>query len=146
MLILSRVCADFRNREGQTVFRIGPKDRLAILEAPEAIRSDPLFAMLMAEGSIEAVQSIAQQKRLEANPLAGTDAGGGHPPAPAPAASAEAWDAGRTDAEDAGKAKTERAGRTGRKKNNGAPAGTAADAPGGDEGAAAGEAASGAKE
>ena len=127
MLILSRVCADFRNRDGQTVFRIAPKDRLAILEAPEAIRSDPLFAMLMAEGSIEAVQSIAQKKRLEADPLAGSDVSGKlQPESDAAEAPAAAWDSGGADAVAAEKPKTERAGRTGRKKNNGAPAGTEA--------------------
>ena len=76
MLILSRVCADFRNREGRVIFRIAPTDRLTFLEAPEEIRGDPLFDMLLSEGSLEAVQSVSQQKQLEADPIRETDATG----------------------------------------------------------------------
>lgn len=76
MLILSRVCAEFRNPRGETVFRITPANRLTFLEAPEEIRSDPLFRMLIAEGSLEAVESVDRRKQLEQDPTLGTDASG----------------------------------------------------------------------
>ena len=52
MLILSRVCADFRSPSGAVLFRITPSTRLTFQEAPEAIREDPLFDMLLGDGSI----------------------------------------------------------------------------------------------
>lgn len=56
MLILSRVCAEFTNRAGQPVFTVGPRDLLTFLNAPEEIRADPLFRLLVADGSLEAVE------------------------------------------------------------------------------------------
>ena len=56
MLILSRVCAEFRDRAGNTVFNIGPHDLLSFLEAPEAIREDPLFALLQEDGSTRMIR------------------------------------------------------------------------------------------
>ena len=79
MLILSRVCADFYNRQGELVHRVTPAGRLTFHEAPEAIREDPLFRMLVDDGSLEAVVSPAQQKQLEADPAQGTDAAGRKP-------------------------------------------------------------------
>ena len=76
MLILSRVCAEFRDRAGVTTFTIRQLDLLTFLEAPEAIREDPLFDMLLQDGSIEAVRSVEQKKRLEQDPRAGADAEG----------------------------------------------------------------------
>ena len=43
MLILSRVCAEFRDRSGAVIHRVTPETRLTFREAPEAIREDPLF-------------------------------------------------------------------------------------------------------
>ena len=76
MLILSRVCAEFRDRAGVTTFTIRQRDLLTFLEAPEAIREDPLFDMLLQDGSIEAVRSVEQKKQLEQDPRAGADAEG----------------------------------------------------------------------
>ena len=41
MLILSRVCAEFRDRSGAVIHRVTPETRLTFREAPEAIREDP---------------------------------------------------------------------------------------------------------
>ena len=71
MLILSRVCAEFRNRLGQTVFTITPAKLLSFLEAPEEIQEDPLFSMMLADGSLEAVRSVEQRCTLENDPTAG---------------------------------------------------------------------------
>ncbi|MBR2660593.1 MAG: hypothetical protein IKE15_04245 [Clostridia bacterium] len=76
MLILSRVCADFHNKKGELVHRITPLNRLTFHEAPESIREDPLFRMLVNDGSLEAAVPPAEKKQLEADPLEGTDAAG----------------------------------------------------------------------
>ncbi len=71
MLILSRVSAAFHNRKGETVFTVRPGQLNTFLEAPEEIREDPLFDMLSADGSLEAVKSVQQRKKLENDPLQG---------------------------------------------------------------------------
>ena len=79
MLILSRVCADFCDRKGRTIFSIGPRHLLSFLEAPEEIQEDPLFHMMLADGSLEAVRSVEQKQNLEADPVADTTAEGKKP-------------------------------------------------------------------
>lgn len=79
MLILSRVCADFHNKKGELVHRITPANRLSFHDAPESIREDPLFRMLVNDGSLEAAVTPVQKKQLEADPLEGTDAAGRKP-------------------------------------------------------------------
>ena len=59
MLILSRVCADFHNNKGELIHRVSAANRLSFHEAPEAIREDPLFQMLVNEGSLEAAVTPA---------------------------------------------------------------------------------------
>ena len=76
MLILSRVCADFHNAKGELIHRISAANRLTFHEAPDAIREDPLFRMLVDEGSLEASVTPAQKKQLEADPGEGADAAG----------------------------------------------------------------------
>ena len=107
MLIISKVCAEFHNRAGEVVFAVHPYEVKSLLTAPEAIREDPLFDMLLQDGSIKAVRSEEQKKRLEKDPDAGPDAEGrkgktggkgsepgtgeaGLEPEPAPAAEADA--------------------------------------------------------
>ena len=104
MLILSRVCAEFTNRRGQVVFTIPPSKLLSFLEAPEEIREDPLFDSLLADGSLEAVQSLDQRRQLEADPS--TPAPEGKKPrarakAEAPAAEAEKAETPAATGEDA---------------------------------------------
>lgn len=84
MLILSRVCAEFRDHTGAVVHRVTPESRLTFREAPDSIREDPLFRMLVNEGALEAVFTADQKKILEADPLKDTDAAGRKTPAPAP--------------------------------------------------------------
>ena len=77
MLIISRVCAEFRNpKTGAKIFAITPANRFVIMEAPEAIRMDPLYQLLVNEGSLEAVVSASQRMQLEGDPTFGTDATG----------------------------------------------------------------------
>ncbi len=92
MLILSRVCAEFRNRLGETVFSITPRNLLSFLEAPEEIQEDPLFSLMLRDGSLEAVRNVDRQRSLEADPLAGATPEGRRqspPPVAAEAAGAE---------------------------------------------------------
>ena len=81
MLILSRVCAEFHDASGNVLFRVTPQTRLTFQEAPEAIREDPLFRMLVEEGSLEAAVTPAAKKQLESDPLEGADAAGRKRPA-----------------------------------------------------------------
>ena len=68
MLILSRVCAEFHDKSGTVLFAIRPADRMNFLEAPESIRQDPLFDMLVKDGSLETPGTKAEQKKLENDP------------------------------------------------------------------------------
>ena len=68
MLILSRVCAEFHDKSGAVLFAIRPADRMSFIEAPESIRQDPLFDMLLSDGSLETPTSKADQKKLENDP------------------------------------------------------------------------------
>ena len=68
MLILSRVCAEFHDESGAAIFTVTPRTRLSFQEAPEAIRQDPLFAMLLNDRSIEVADDGARRKQLENDP------------------------------------------------------------------------------
>ena len=76
MLILSRVCVDFHNRKGEVVHRVTPANRLTFHEAPDSIQEDPIFQMLVNEGSLEAGVTAAKKKILEQDPTAGSLADG----------------------------------------------------------------------
>ena len=80
MLLLSRVCAEFRDRTGAVIYRVTPQTRLTFQEAPEAIREDPLFRMLLQDGSIEAGVTPLRQKELEADPMKAAGADGASVP------------------------------------------------------------------
>ena len=86
MTILSRVCAEFHDRSGRVIFSVSPADRFSFLEAPEAIQEDPLFHLMLQDGSLEAVRSVRQQKALESDPAGGTSADGKKTTAAEPAA------------------------------------------------------------
>ncbi len=85
MLILSRVCAEFRNRLGETVLSVTPRDLLTFIEAPEEIQEDPLFTLMLRDGSLEAVRSVDQRRMLESDPDSGTSPEGRKQKTPAPA-------------------------------------------------------------
>ena len=93
MMILSRVCAQFRDARGNVIFTVDPSNWLTFVEAPEAIQEDPLFQMLVEDGSLDASITPAKRKTLENDPTAGTDASGkkvGKPAAKKNTAKAEA--------------------------------------------------------
>lgn len=68
MLLLSRVCAEFHDRSGAVLFAVTPQTRLTFREAPETIRADPLFEMLLRDRSIEVAEDMPRRKRLENDP------------------------------------------------------------------------------
>ena len=70
MLLLSRVCAEFRDRTGAVLFAVTPETRLTFQEAPESIRQDPLFGMLLSDHSIEVTEDKNKKKALENDPAA----------------------------------------------------------------------------
>ena len=76
MLILSRVCAEFHNAKGEVVFAVTPAIRNLFVEAPDSIREDLLFRLLVNDGSLEATVPEARQKMLENDPAADHDASG----------------------------------------------------------------------
>ena len=77
MKILSRVCAEFKDKKGNVIYRIGPADRLVYKDdAPDAIKDDLLFGALVAEGSIDVVETAAGKKAAEQDPTAGALADG----------------------------------------------------------------------
>ena len=76
MLILSRVCADFYDRNRNLIHRITPADRNLYYDAPDAIQQDPLFQLLLDDGSILLAESPVKQKAIENDPMAGADATG----------------------------------------------------------------------
>ncbi len=76
MLILSRVCAEFHDASGRKLFSITPPMLLTFQEAPDAIQEDPLFQLLVDDGSMEAVVSVDRKRELEQDPVQGTDPSG----------------------------------------------------------------------
>ena len=76
MLILSRVCAEFHDKNGAVIHRITPAMIGLFHEAPEAIRGNLLFDMLLKDGSIKTPEDAGKDRNLENDPMAGADASG----------------------------------------------------------------------
>ena len=77
MKMLSRVCADFKDRKGNVIYRIRPADRLVYKDdVPEEVQEDLLFRMLVEDGSIDVIETAAQKKAAELDPTAGALADG----------------------------------------------------------------------
>ena len=76
MLILARVCADFYDRNRNLLHRILPVHLGTFHEAPDSIKQDPLFQMLVDDGSIKYPADAAKDRALEQDPYAGADATG----------------------------------------------------------------------
>ena len=76
MLIIPYVCADFRDKKGNPIFRITADMLRTIQTVPDAIKQDLLFDMLVADGSIKTPETEAQKKLLEQEPMLGMTAEG----------------------------------------------------------------------
>lgn len=79
MRIVSRVAAAFCRPDRSIIFEVRPADILVILDAPDEIRNDPLFPLMVNEGSLQVITNIALQKELEADPVQGTGPDGRKP-------------------------------------------------------------------
>ena len=67
MRIMSKVCAEFSY--GEEIFTVTPDLRFSLnVFAPDWIREDPLFALLVKEGTLEVVETKEDEKRLEKDP------------------------------------------------------------------------------
>ena len=74
---MPRVCADFYDTNRNLLFRITRDDLGKYVKAPEAIEQDPLYRMLLDDGSIKLAPVNTRDKRdLENDPYAGADATG----------------------------------------------------------------------
>ena len=80
MVIIPYVCAEFRDREGKSIYRTTPEMLRTLVDVPEdkwkAMQEDNLLAMLMADGSIKTPETVAQQKLLAQEPMLGMTAEG----------------------------------------------------------------------
>ena len=76
MLIMSRVCAEFKDRNGAVIHRITPAMTGLFHDAPDAIQGDLLFRMLVADGSIKKPEDAKKDRNLEQDPMAGATADG----------------------------------------------------------------------
>ena len=76
MLIIPYVCADFRDKNGNPIFRITADMLRTMQDVPEAIKQDLLFDMLVQDGSIKTPETVAQRKLLEQDPMIGMTAEG----------------------------------------------------------------------
>ena len=76
MRILSRVCADFYDGNHNLIHRITRRDLGLYYDVPDAIRQDPLYQMLVDDGSILLAETSEKQKAFENDPYAGATADG----------------------------------------------------------------------
>lgn len=76
MEIVSHVCAEFRDRKGLVILSIGPNLIRETLVVPDAIKEDPLFGLLVAEGSMKVFESKEDLREFEKDPLRDIDATG----------------------------------------------------------------------
>ena len=69
MLIVPFVCAEFHDKAGAPIHTIRPADLKQICEVPDAIAQDPLYAMLVEDGSIRAPETREVLRQLENDPV-----------------------------------------------------------------------------
>ena len=75
-LIISHVAVLFRDKNGVKIFEIPAEKINEMIMAPVAIKEDPIFGLLVEDGSIEVADTKAKKQRLENTPEAGVDAEG----------------------------------------------------------------------
>ncbi len=69
LLIISKVCAEFHDGAGTPLFTIHADQLLKPIEAPESIRQDPLYDMLVQSRELEAVEKKEDLKKAENDPF-----------------------------------------------------------------------------
>jgi hypothetical protein len=68
MLIVPFACAEFHDKSGNVIHRIHAHELRNITEVPDAIVQDPLYALMVEEGSLKAPESKLDLKALENDP------------------------------------------------------------------------------
>ena len=68
MLVVSFACAEFHDKSGNVIHRIHAHELRNITEVPDAIVQDPLYALMVEEGSLKAPESKIDLKALENDP------------------------------------------------------------------------------
>ena len=76
MLILSRVCAEFTDKSGAVIHRITPAMLGLFHDAPDALKGDLLFNMLLDDGSIKTPEDARKDRNLEQDPMKDATADG----------------------------------------------------------------------
>ena len=71
MLLISHVAAEFRDRNSNTLYMIRGSQRNTFLAVPDTIRQDPLFDLLLQDGSIEIPETALKTAALENDPTEG---------------------------------------------------------------------------
>ena len=103
MYLISYVAADFRDPgTGEFIYRVTPAMRGVLQSVPDAIAKaiakDPLYPLLIADGSLKVTEDAREKRVLEQEPLLNVTAEGkreSEAPAPAPEAEKEAPRPGR---------------------------------------------------
>ena len=68
MLIVPFACAEFHDKSGNVIHRIHAHELRNITEVPDAIVQDPLYALMVEEGSLKAPESKLDLRALENDP------------------------------------------------------------------------------
>ena len=68
MFVVPYVCAEFHDKHGIIIGRIVSADLQKYTELPDSIRQDPLYDMLLGDGSIVLPETKAEVKQLENDP------------------------------------------------------------------------------
>ena len=68
MFVVPYVCAEFHDKHGIIIGRIVSADLQKYTELPDSIRQDPLYDMLLGDGSIVLPETKAELKQLENDP------------------------------------------------------------------------------
>ena len=68
MLVVPFACAEFHDKSGNVIHRIHAHELRNITEVPDAIVQDPLYALMVDEGSLKAPESKIDLKALENDP------------------------------------------------------------------------------
>ena len=76
-MMICYVCADFYDKNKKLIYRILPSDiRTILADPPEEVWEDPLFKMLVEDGSIAFAKDDKELQMLEKEPMLGIDATG----------------------------------------------------------------------
>ena len=68
MLVVPYACAEFHNKFGEVLYRITADQLRIATEIPESVKEDPLFALMVKDGSLKAPDSKLELKVLENDP------------------------------------------------------------------------------